>query len=69
MIALYVSLNNCNLCHDSDTLYIFLISVKFYIRYNFRTNNHGRRKKLKHLKFIDNHGSFCVNRPENTSYL
>ena len=24
---------------------------------------------LKHIKFIDNHGSFCVNRPENTSYL
>ena len=24
---------------------------------------------MKHIKFIDNHGSFCVNRPENTSYL
>ncbi len=24
---------------------------------------------LKHIKFIDNHGSFFVNRPENTSYL
>lgn len=24
---------------------------------------------MKHLKFIDEHGSFVMERPENTSYL
>ena len=28
-----------------------------------------RSKTLKHLKFIDEHGSFVMERPENTSYL
>ena len=31
--------------------------------------NHERRRKMKHLQFIDEYGSFSIEQPENTSYL
>ncbi len=47
--------------------FIFFIHVFFYDIYYISTSE--RSIRLNHLKFIDEHGSFLLEQPENTSYL
>lgn len=55
---------------------MILIFFSYFLFSNFQNpckivykNKYERRIKLKHLKFIDTHGSFTMEQPENISYL